>query len=298
MNPWVSFLVVACVLADLQQVERVIVNVNGGIFTLTELERRQAAVIGQTTGTTPALAALRSDPALRERLNAVTPRILADAVDELLLLQHAQELQIAASDAQIAFVLDAFKKENGVTTDTEFRALLADAQLSEAELRRSLARQIVLRGVQEAEVFGRVQVTEASALAYYAREQASLATPATVLFRELAVTLPGAADTPGYTDGLIRFVRARDRLQAGESFDAVARELSDGPSREAGGLVGPVDLSEVPQEVRASLRELAPGATSAPIRTASGLRRPLTSRGWRSSRTARPTASARSSGCS
>lgn len=266
----IPFVILTGALTAGQPIERVIVNVNGTILTQTELERRQIAVLRQSTNSPPTAEALRSDPAFRAALHPLTSRILADAIDEILLLQRAQELGVTASEAQIASVLDAFKKENGIVTDADFRAVLDDAQLGEAELRRSLERQIVIRGVQEADVFGRVQVSEAQARAHYEREKGSLATPAAVLFRELAVTLAGGESTDGYTDGLIRFVRARDRLLAGEDFDAVARELSDAPSKTAGGLVGPVDPRELPVAIRESLRALAPGAISEPIRTEAG----------------------------
>jgi peptidyl-prolyl cis-trans isomerase SurA len=253
-----------------QVLERVIVSVNGSILTQSELERRQVSVVGQTTGTIPTIEAVRASAELRAIRDAATPRILADAIDELLVLDRARDLGITVSDAQVDAVLDAFRRDNAIVTADDFARLLLQARLTEPELRRSLARQIVIRGVQEADVFNRLDVSDEAARALFEREKAAFATAETVVFRELSVSLPGGAYSVAYTNGLIRFVRARDRLAAGEAFDAVARALSDAPSKAAGGLVGPVHSADLPPQIGDALRRLRPGEISPPIRVPEG----------------------------
>jgi parvulin-like peptidyl-prolyl isomerase len=86
----------------------------------------------------------------------------------------------------------------------------------------------------------------------------------------LEATRASADAAVEYDRALIRFVKARDRLLAGEDFAEVARAVSDAPTRETGGAVGPVDPRTLVEPVRAALAKLAVGATSAPIRTELG----------------------------
>src|SRR5262245_49640189 len=59
-------------------------------------------------------------------------------------------------------------------------------------------------------------------------------------------------------------------IQAGSSFEAVARTQSSDPSANEGGLIGPMALSELRPELRDALRELRPGDVRGVLRLATG----------------------------
>src|SRR5690349_20279837 len=72
-------------------VEQILVKVNGEIFTKTDLEARQIAALRQMgqqidPKTNP------SDEQLRKMLDEVTPQLMVNVVDEMLLVQRAREL--------------------------------------------------------------------------------------------------------------------------------------------------------------------------------------------------------------
>src|SRR5687767_14456463 len=69
-------------------VEQVLVKVNGEIITKTDLEARQIAALRQKN---PNLRP-ESDAALKAALAEVTPAVIVDAVDELLMVQKGKEL--------------------------------------------------------------------------------------------------------------------------------------------------------------------------------------------------------------
>src|SRR5919106_755009 len=71
-------------LAGQEIIEQVLVNVNGDILTKTDFETRQVAVLRQR----PELANVTPEsPELRKAVAEVTPDLILDAVDELLLIQ-------------------------------------------------------------------------------------------------------------------------------------------------------------------------------------------------------------------
>src|SRR6185436_5834549 len=69
-------------------IEQVLVKVNGEIITKTDLEGRQIAALRQKN---PNLRP-DSDAALKAALAEVTPAVIVDAVDEMLMVQKGKEL--------------------------------------------------------------------------------------------------------------------------------------------------------------------------------------------------------------
>ena len=67
--------------------EQVLVKVNGDIITKTDLETRQIAAIRGRINSQVDADALKNDAQLKQMLAEVTPRILVDAIDELLMIQ-------------------------------------------------------------------------------------------------------------------------------------------------------------------------------------------------------------------
>ena len=63
---------------------------------------------------------------------------------------------------------------------------------------------------------------------------------------------------------------ARERVLAGEDFAIVAISVSDAASKANGGLIGPLDVTIISDELAEVLEELEIGEVSEPIRTSLG----------------------------
>jgi peptidyl-prolyl cis-trans isomerase SurA len=262
----------------LQVFEQVVVNVNGDILTRRQLDERVRSVLAQQEGRAVASDDIRTDPALRQQAVALTPRVAGDAIDELLVLQRARELGLEASDDDVDRVIARIRLDNNIGNDAEFTALLRGQGIRPDALRESVRAQILVEQVRR-DVFRRVSVADQEAEQYYRAHVRDFATGPAVTFREILVALPPLEDTRGspasareYDAALIRFVKAQERVSKGENFADVARTISDAPSKEAGGAVGPVDPQTLPDAVRAALAKLSAGEVSAPVRTAEGYR--------------------------
>jgi hypothetical protein len=107
-----------------QIIERVLVKVNGDIFTQTELEERQTAAIRARMGADLKPEMVNNSEELKKAVDAVTPQLLVDAIDELLLLQMGKEKGYYLSDDQFKAWLDNLRKEQNLTDDQKFHAAL------------------------------------------------------------------------------------------------------------------------------------------------------------------------------
>ena len=247
-------------------IEQILVKVNGEIITKTELENRQVAALRQR-------AQQMSDEELKKAIASITPDILVDAVDELLLLQRGKELGYKVTDEQFKRVLDNIRKENKLETDDQFNAALKQEGITIEQLRKNLEKQMVINQVQQVEVAGKVGISESEAQAYYDEHKDQFTTPASLTLRELLVavksdgkTVDVAADdaAKAKAEGLV--LRAR----AGEPFAALVAEASDAPSKANGGLVGPLTATELDPGVRKLIEGLKPGQVTDVFRTGGG----------------------------
>src|SRR6476661_8242582 len=93
-----------------QIIERVLVKVNGDIFTQTELEERQTAAIRARLGVDIKPDMVNNNEELKKAVDEVTPQLLVDAIDELLLLQMGKEKGYHLSDEQFKAWLENLRK--------------------------------------------------------------------------------------------------------------------------------------------------------------------------------------------
>jgi peptidyl-prolyl cis-trans isomerase SurA len=255
-------------------IQRIIVKVNGEILTMTELEQRQIEILRQRN---PQMQAsdMKND-ALRTQLAEITPQILTDAVDELLMIQRGRELGFRMSDEQFKNVLEQVKKQNNITEQQLVQALAAEG-LSMQLYREMMEKQFLIRGVEEREIMGQMNLTESELKMYYQAHPEKFQTPATVTLREILISVPTetrggqSVFSAGADDAAKEKIEAaRARVVGGEDFAKVVAELSESGSKANEGLVGPVNLGEIDRTLAAVFDKLKVGEISQPIRSSRG----------------------------
>jgi peptidyl-prolyl cis-trans isomerase SurA len=254
-------------------IEQILVKVNGEIFTKSDLEQRQVAALRQKGQALD----LKSDPnnvQLRKALDEITPQIIVDAVDEMLLVQRGKELGYKLSDEQFKSVVDNIRKENKIESEEQFQAALKAENMTMADLRRNLERSMIVQRVQQNEVMAKIGVTDDEARAYYDAHMNEFTTAPTVTLREILVATP--ADPKGVNvaaeeAALEKAKQIRARVTTGgENFEKLAAEISDSPSKANAGLIGPLSVNDISPDLRKMIEKMKPGDVSEPVRTARG----------------------------
>ena len=248
--------------------EQILVKVNGEIVTQTQFERRQIDAI-RGRGVQP-----RTDAELLRLLEEVTPQVVGQAVDELLLLQRGRELGYALTDEALDGVIAELREENDITTDEQFAQALASEGMTLETLREMMERQMLIGQVQQVEVMSRVTLTEVEAREYYDANLEEFTEPATVTMREILIrAAPGVGGVLNATvdeEAREAAEAARQRVVAGEDFVAVVADVSDAASKANGGLIGPFDITVISENLTEVLAELEVGDVSEPMRTLMG----------------------------
>jgi parvulin-like peptidyl-prolyl isomerase len=261
-----------------QVIERVLVKVNGDIFTQTELEERQTAAIRARLGADLKPEMVNDNAELKKALDEITPQLLVDAIDELLLLQMGKEKGYHLSDEQFKGWLDNLRKEQNLTDEQKFQAALRQEGMTIDELRKNVEKQFLVSQVQRDEVGSKLTITEEEGRQYYLTHKNEFVEPATVTLREILIDVPTTSKGGQATISVAAQDEAekkaeaiRARLLAGEDFSKVAAEVSASPSKANGGLIGPINLGEVSQSLQDMIAKMKPGDITTPVRTNRGV---------------------------
>ncbi|MDQ3347645.1 MAG: peptidyl-prolyl cis-trans isomerase [Acidobacteriota bacterium] len=261
-----------------QILERVLVKVNGDILTQTELEEKQTAAIRARIAGGDLKPDIAKDGAeLKKAMEEVTPQLLVEAIDELLLLQMGKEKGYRLSDDQFKSWLENLRKEQNLQDDEKFFAALKQEGMTVDDLRKNVERQFLVGQVQRDEVGSKLSITEEEARQYYLAHKDEFVEPATVTLREVLLEVPtttkGGQTTlnVGQEDEIKQQAAAvRARILAGEDFTKVAAEVSAAASKANGGLIGPIALSEVSPSLQALIATMKPGDVTEPLRVPRG----------------------------
>jgi peptidyl-prolyl cis-trans isomerase SurA len=265
-------LVVAAAVPRAEVIQQILVKVNGEIFTKTDLETRQVQILRQRNQQLDLKNA--NDQELRKALDEITPQILVESVDEMLMEQRGKELGYTMNDEQFKNIVDNIKKENKLESEEQFQAALKSENLTMVDLRRSLERSMVVQRVQQNEVMGKVGVTDEEARAYYQSHLSEFTTAPSITLREIIV--PVLMDAKGGVNAAedeaahAKADQLRARIAAGESFDTLAVEASESASRAAGGLIGPISLTDLSPDFRTTMEGMKVGDVTPVLRTQRG----------------------------
>jgi peptidyl-prolyl cis-trans isomerase C len=257
--------------------QRVLLKVNGAVFTKTDLEERQILELQERNQRALSQLDLESDESLRAMLVEVTPAILDEVVDELIIIQRGRDAGYQMTDEQFKAALNRLMTDNQIPDEATFQAALKQQGMTMVDLREQFEKSFLHQAVLQNEVMNRLQITEEEARQYYRAHPEQFMTTPMMTLREIFVSVPtevrsgqnsysAAADEAA----LATITAARDRALKGEDFVALVNEYSESGSKANGGLIGPINLNELAESLRTRLSPLKTGDIDQPIRTPKG----------------------------
>jgi peptidyl-prolyl cis-trans isomerase SurA len=251
-----SALVAVAGAARAEVIERVVAKVNGQIITLSDFQSRQIA----------AAQAARVDPAnVGAFLRQNNAKILQEAIDDILIMQKAEEAGVKAPSQWVDEAIAGIKKDNNLNTQEQFEDALQREGLTLGELRQNIERGILKRYVLERDVRGKVEVSDTELREEYDKLKASQFTkPPTVSLQEILVK-----EKDG---GLERARELVAKAKAGEDFAALAKAYSAAPSKANGGEIGEVARTDMNKEMATLTASLPVGGISDPMPVEGGYR--------------------------
>jgi peptidyl-prolyl cis-trans isomerase SurA len=244
-------------------VDRVAATVNGDVITLRELERMGGSALNEASVLPPGPD---RDRARSEALRAAFDALVADK----LFAQQVKKLDLAVTDAQVDAQIEAIKTQNHFDDAQLERALMAQG-LSREAFRERIRNQLENFAVLQYKVGGRVKVTDQELENYYRSHPQEFEGDEEIHVRHIFLPLPengSPADVRRAQDDGNRILQ---RLKSGEDFTKVAREVSRGPSAEAGGDLGWLKRGTIQKALEDEAFGLKDGQFSGLIRAGNGV---------------------------
>src|SRR5262245_59155454 len=246
----VAGLTVAATLSAAELVEQIVVRVNDRLITQSEFDKRLALAAKAPNHAT--------DPDELQRT------VLEDLIREKLLEERAKEMSVAATDEEVEAAVARVKAQYNLTTDAEFDAALAQSGMTRDELKRQMRQTITLQKVIGRDVSSQLQLTDDQLRLEYERkkDQFYVIPESAHVFEIVLRFSPGDAEER--QKAASQAAEVQQRIKAGAKFSDLARELSQGTTREKGGDLGTVSKGELVEALDAAIFVTPPQEYPAP----------------------------------
>ena len=205
---------------------------------------------------------LRASEDLRRQL---APQVLRSLIDERLRVQEAERLGVTVSEAEMESARRTVEQRNGIAAgglDDFLRRQGLDVAAVADQLRAEILWSKLVRG----RLSGVVSVGEGEVDEALARLEANRGRPE---YRVAEIFL--AVESIEQEDEVRTAATSLyEQLNAGGSFDQIARQFSQSATAAVGGDIGWVLEGELPSEIEAALAQLQPGTVARPVRAFDG----------------------------
>ena len=242
-----------------QLIDRILVVVNDGVITERELETRVEAISKQ----------LQKQGTPLPPKDIFARQMLERLILETLQLQHAKEAGLKLNDQEIDRALQRIAADNKMTL-TELRDNLTKDGISFARFRDEVKREMTVSRVREAEVEGRVTVSESEVDLEMAQQAIRPQGEAEYLTAHILIRIPEGVTNEELAARQGRAEEALAALKKGTDFGQVSATYSDAQEALTGGNLGWRSAVKLPTMFVEAVQSLSKGETSAVLKSGNG----------------------------
>jgi peptidyl-prolyl cis-trans isomerase SurA len=245
--------------SEAKTVDRILVQVNDEIITLSELNREMAQARKE-------LASKYTGEKLEEMLQKAEKQILETLIQEKLLYQKAVELGFGANvDSRITAYIQQLMKENNIKDTDELSTALEQQGVTLRDFREQIKKRIMRDDLVNEFVRSRITLLTPEIEKYYKDHAVEFTTPEEVTLSEIIAASQG--------DDKAAESRANDlvdRIRKGESFASLASQYSSGPTANKGGSIGTYVLAKLNPDTVTAIANVKEGDISKPQKVKEG----------------------------
>lgn len=225
--------------------DKILVVVNDEVITEHDLQQKLKALKSQLAGKN------------KKVLSAARKQLLDQLILEKIQLQYAQRIGISVDDDMVDKAVKRIADQNKFSVRQLRQALERDG-LRYQDFRKSIRNEIVTKRLLDQEINNSITVSESEVDNFIAQQRGS--SNADVEFNVDHILLPFGPFAP--EQARAQAASALKRIQAGEDFGEVAKQMSKGPNAKDGGKLGWRKTSQLPAVFVSTLGALQPGQSA------------------------------------
>ena len=238
--------------AERETLETILVRVNDRIVTVNDFKIRLRQELAQ-------INPLPTGKELRD----YTEGLFQTMVDEMLLLERAEDRRIKVDDKSVDAAIDGLREQNDLLDDAAWAAALESSGMEIDDLRERYRQTILLSRTVQSEIRA-TEITEEEVRIKYEEEKSLYKVPAKVeleqLFFPVAEDGSNQAEVLRVASGLVKRVSEGSDLQAEATLAGI--EVQE---------LGSIPLADLRGDLRAALDGVEDGGFTEPLVTAGGV---------------------------
>ena len=239
--------------------DRIVAVVNNEVITRADLAKRTQIAVAQ----------LKSQGTPLPPPDVLERRVLERLISNSVQLQLAKETGLRVDDTELDRAIQRIATENKLDV-TSLRAAVERDGIPFDRFREDIRGEIVMARLREREVDNKIVVTESEIDNYIKTQQTKTEGGEEYNLSHILVTVPENASPEQIQARRARVDQAIEQLKSGADFRQVAASFSDAPDALQGGAIGWRDAARLPSLFVDAVKTMAPGAVSAPLRSANG----------------------------
>ena len=237
--------------------------VNDEIITISEVRDAMGPEAGQ-------LQLQYTGDVLRQRSAALYQRALQGLIDIRLQLAQARKLSLKVDDEDVSYHIETLKKQSQIS-DEQFAQALEARGLDLEAYRQQVREGLLVAKIVNVEVRSRLVVLDTELQEVYEERRERYKVPGELTVSHILFLLPSNAAPRDEEQARQKGTKVLQELRNGGDFAALARQYSEGPSAQQGGLLGTFRTGELLPGFEEAAVTLKPGEISDLIHTRAGL---------------------------
>ena len=232
----------------------IVAVVNQELVTAGEIdqriERAREAAVKAPQGMPP-------EPELRKQM-------LDALIEDRVIVTYARENGAKLEEPEVDRAVQNVAAQNQITL-VQLRERLKIEGVDYVRFRANLRDQILVERIREREVYQRIRVTDAEVDKHVDRQRSEAQADAEFNIAQVLVAVADGASEPTIEARRKVAEGALARVQGGEAFDKVARELSEDGNKDKGGEIGLRPASRLPDAFVDAVRSLKVGDVASTV---------------------------------
>jgi len=245
--------------AALKPMDHIVVVVNDDVITKNMLDNRVIDFRKQLE-----LSQLsRLDPETLKK--QVLERMIRDTIQ----LQQAKQFGITVDDLMLNRMLEQLAKTNKMTLDM-FRDAIEAEGLSYTRFREQTRDELIINQLQQRVVASKISVSDQEVQQYIEQNETEDSSKVAYQLRHILIATPETASPEDIDAAKQTADSVYKKISYGSKFEDMAIKFSSGRNALKGGDLGKRKANELPQLFVEAIKDLKPGETSKPVKSASG----------------------------
>lgn len=245
--------------ASLKPLDHIVAVVNDDVITKTMLDNRvddfrKQLALSQIAGMEP---------------EALKKQVLERMIRDTIQMQQAKQFGITIDDLMLNRMLEQLAADNKMSLE-DFRKTIESEGIQYTRFREQTRDEIIIKQLQQRLVANKINVSDQEISQYIQQNESFDSSSTSYHLRHILIATPEAAKPEDIANAQLKVESVYKQIQEGAKFENLALRESSGRNALNGGDLGERKANELPQLFVDAVKNLPPGATSQPVKSASG----------------------------